>query len=141
MISNFSLMDAEKLDHLARRGVNLCASWMVSWGPDDNRKLLGAQPRPSPIGSACCSGCRMRAFIPGWPLQRNGHRDPASLAHREIVDDFWRLGLARVQLGPISLSEERVRPGVVLGSRPRFLIFYRRAMDRILLLAGIIRRL
>ena len=137
LISNFSLMDAEKMDYLARRGVNLCTSLD---GPADvhdaNRKLLGGSSHETvAYWLSVIQRMQDAGLYPGMSAPNAvATVTRVSLTEPErIVDEFWRLGLTRVQLGPIEpFGRARQAWGRLGITAEEYLVFYRRAMDRLL---------
>ncbi len=136
VVTNLSLMDAEKFSFLKANRVTVCTSLD---GPADlhdaNRVLKGG---------AHAAAAR---WLPR--LARASARDPRfeapnaictvtrrSLGRgREIVDEFLRLGLKRVQLGP--LDPLGLAAGGSLGCSPEeFAAFYLEALDYMLELSA-----
>lgn len=136
LISNFTAMDAEKLDYLGRRGVNLCTSLD---GPaavhDANRTMLGGSSHESVAAWLRVIQQMLDAgFYPKMsPPNAVATVTRASLGHAEaIVDEFWRLGLERIQLGPIEPFGRAARAWGRVGlSAEEFLEFYRGALTHI----------
>lgn len=137
LISNFSLLDAQKADWLIERGVSFCTSLD---GPaelhDKNRVWLGGNSHASVVAglkllldrrkagakvdlpNAICTVTRQS--LPLW---------------REIVDQAVALGLERVQLGPLDpVGFARRSWGTIGYTSEEFLEFYGRALDHLIAL-------
>lgn len=137
LITNFSTMDTERLDFLARQGVNLCTSLD---GPRDIHDAC----RISPDGSShevaavwlrglyniCDSGLYTKMSNPNAVATVTRF----SLAAPErVVDEFLRLGVERIQLGPLdSFGFAKNRWKEVGYTAREFLSFYERALDHII---------
>ena len=135
LISNFSLLDDEKMDWLIARGVSFCTSLD---GPadlhDGNRIHLGgsghslAYGRLKKIQERRAAGAKTDAPNAICTVSK------ASLGRAEdIVDQVVGLGLERVQLGPLDPLGFARRAWETVGYEPaEFAAFYGRALDRIL---------
>jgi His-Xaa-Ser system radical SAM maturase HxsB len=133
LISNFSGMDEKRLAFLAREGVSLCTSL------DGPREVHDANRGPGSHERVCHWLGRIRR------MRESGKAamDPpnavctvtrASIGHgREIVDEFVRLGIERVQLGPLDFIGRARAAWGELGHGPaEFVGLYREALDRLL---------
>ncbi|MHB0995668.1 MAG: radical SAM protein [Elusimicrobiales bacterium] len=132
MVSNLAGLTADKLDYLAASGVTLCTSLD---GPvavhDKARKYTG--------GSSHAAAARAAALVNKFsaagriePLNAICTVTKFSLPHPEkIVDEFLRLGLKRVQLGPLE-PIGRAACGALAVTPEEFLAFYRKAMNHML---------
>lgn len=135
LISNFVLLDDEKLDWLAERGVSFCTSLD---GPpavhDKNRVSLGGGSHAQVVDALKRIGARLAA---GRKLDKPNAictvtRHSLGRA-REIVDQSVDLGLERIQLGPLDPIGYARRSWESIGiSSDEFLAFYREALERIL---------
>ncbi|HNW44248.1 MAG TPA: radical SAM protein [Elusimicrobiales bacterium] len=135
IVTNLTLMDREKFDYLVSRRVTVCTSL-------DGPAALHDRARRKAGGSAHAAAARwLKEFA------ALAGRDPAaempnaictvsafSLPHaRRIVDEFVRLGLLRVQLGPLERLGRARAAWNSLGCGPaEFLAFYAAALERIL---------
>ena len=135
LISNFTLLDEEKLAFLAGHGVSFCTSLDGPAAVHDKNRIQ--------FGGAC------HATVVGWIRELQKRRaaglaiDPPnaiatitrySLPHAEaIVDQAAELGLERIQLGPLDPIGFARRSWKTIGYKPEeFTAFYRRALERII---------
>ncbi|MFA5139130.1 MAG: radical SAM protein [Elusimicrobiota bacterium] len=133
LITNFTAMDEGRLSFLAREGVSLCTSL------DGPREVHDANRGAGSHEKVChwlgrVKKLRESGEFPMDPPNAVCTVTRAALGRgRDIVDEFVRLGLERVQLGPLDfLGRARSSWGEV-GYRPaEFVEFYRAALDRIL---------
>ena len=135
LISNFSLLDEEKLDWLAGRGVSFCTSLD---GPADvhdaNRVWLGGNAHASALAglkmiqTRRATGAKIDAPNAICTVTRR------SLGRaREIVDQVVGLGLERVQLGPLDPVGFAKRSWDKIGySSGEFVKFYAEALDHLI---------
>lgn len=135
LISNFSLLDENKIRFLAGKGVSFCTSLD---GPEDlhnkNRLYLGGNSH---------------AVVRRWlgrlkELRQEGLKiDPTnaictvtrfSLPHaRAIVDQAVELGMERIQLGPLDPIGFARKSWAKIGYGPEeFVAFYREALDHLI---------
>jgi len=133
LVTNLSLMDAEKLDWLLRRGVNFCTSLD---GPaelhDRNRPFSGGESHAavSRWFKEIAERTKRRAFRIDALLTvtRRSLKKP-----REIVDAYLAVGARGVFLRPLNPYGMAVATWRTIGYEPEeFLAFYREALDRIL---------
>lgn len=132
MVSNLAGLTADKLEYLAANGVTLCTSLD---GPaavhDKARKYTGgsshaAVARAAALVNKSSSAGRLE------PLNAICTVTRFSLPHPEkIVDEFLRLGIARVQLGPLEPIGRAANGGLSV-TPEEFLSFYRKALDYML---------
>lgn len=132
MVSNLAGLTAEKLEYLAANGVTLCTSLD---GPaavhDKARKYAGGSSHAA-VARAAELVNKFSAAGRLEPLNAICTVTRFSLPYPEkIVDEFLRLGIARVQLGPLEPIGRAA--GNALAVTPgEFLSFYRKALDRML---------
>jgi len=129
MVSNFSLMDEEKLDFLLQNGVSLCTSLD---GPaavhDRNRIYLGGNSHQSVahwLKAVMNRKNRAGALMTTTRL---------SLKHpREIVDEYRRMGQTQIFLRPLHYLGFAKRSWKTIGyTDEEYMSFYREAMDYII---------
>jgi len=135
LISNFSLLDDEKIDWLIERGASFCTSLD---GPadvhDKNRVYLGGNGHASVIAGLKAISARRAAGVkvdaPNAICTVTRH----SLGRaREIVDQVVGLGLERVQLGPLDPVGFAKRSWDSIGYTSReFVAFYAEALDHLI---------
>lgn len=132
LISNFSLLDDEKVDFLIDRGVSFCTSLD---GPAElhnkNRQFLGGNSHESTLAG-------LRKVLDRGAKGAKVDRPNAICTvtkfsldkHKEIIDQVVGLGLERIQLGPLDpIGFARKSWGTIgYGSR-EFLEFYAKALD------------
>jgi His-Xaa-Ser system radical SAM maturase HxsB len=135
LISNFSLLDDEKIDWLAGRGASFCTSLD---GPaelhDKNRIWLGGAGHAAvikglkAIQSRRAAGAKIDAPNAICTVTKN------SLGYgRRIVDQAVELGLERVQLGPLDPIGFARRAWDAVGTTPEeFVAFYADALDHLI---------
>jgi His-Xaa-Ser system radical SAM maturase HxsB len=129
MVSNYTLMDEDKLKFLADHGVSLCTSLD---GPpevhDHNRIYLGGN---SHAAVSFWIEKILKAGLSTGALMTTTKR---SLGYpQEIIDEYARLGLNEVFLRPLHyLGFARRSWGVIGYTDEQFLEFYRRAMEHVL---------
>lgn len=137
LISNFSLLDDEKLDWLVSRGVSFCTSLD---GPADlherNRVWLGGNGHASVIDGLERVMARRAAGAAVDPPNAICTVTRHSLGRaRDIVDQAVALGLERVQLGPLDPVGFARRAWDKVGySTEEFLAFYAEALDHLIAL-------
>lgn len=132
LITSFAVMDEGKLGFLIREGVSLCTSLDGPRDLHDRNRGKGSH-----------------ALVARWlkrinTLRRNNRKiDPPNAVctvtrrslkrAKDIVDEFVRLGVERVQLGPLDPIGHARKRWDSIGYPPAdFLTFYREALDRIL---------
>ncbi len=138
VVTNLTLLDRERLGFLAREGVTVCTSL-------DGPAALHDAQRPLACGGSSHALVEkwlgriaaLRARYPGFEAPNaicTVTRRSLS-APEAIVDEFVRLGLERVQFGP--LDPFGLAAGGGQGySAAEFAAFYARALDRMLALAA-----
>lgn len=135
LISNFSLLDDEKLDWLAARGVSFCTSLD---GPadlhDSNRVYLGGNGHASVIAglkaiqARRAAGAKIDAPNAICTITRR-----SLTREREIIDQAVSLGLERIQLGPLDPVGFARRCWDTVGyTTEEFVDFYGRALDHLI---------
>jgi His-Xaa-Ser system radical SAM maturase HxsB len=132
LISNFSLLDDEKLDWLVARGVSFCTSLD---GPADvhngNRIYLGGNTHAEvtaglrKIQARRKAGAKIDAPNAICTVTRQSFG-----RHKEIVDQLVELGLERVQFGPLDpIGFARKSWGAISYTSEEFVRFYAQALD------------
>jgi sulfatase maturation enzyme AslB (radical SAM superfamily) len=132
MVSNLAGLTADKLEYLAANGVALCTSL-------DGPAALHDKARKYAGGSSHAAAARGIAMVN--KMAAAGRMEPLnaictvtkfSLPYPErIVDEFLRLGIKRVQLGPLE-PIGRAAGGELAVTPEEFLAFYRRALEYML---------
>lgn len=136
VVTNLALMDAEKLAFLKANRVTVCTSLDGPADLHDSNRVLK--------GGAHAAAARWLPRLAKAAEEDPGFEAPnaictvtrASLGRaKEIVDEFLRLGLKRVQLGP--LDPLGLAAGGALGCSPEeFAAFYLEALDHMLALSA-----
>jgi His-Xaa-Ser system radical SAM maturase HxsB len=135
LISNFSLLDEEKVRELAGHRVSLCTSLD---GPKDvhdaNRVWLGGNSHDNVVGWLKRLRSMREAGLELDPPNAICTVTRASLPHaRRIVDQAVELGLERIQLGPLDPIGFARKSWDSIGYEPEaFVAFYREALERLL---------
>lgn len=135
LISNFTLLDEEKLDWLIGRGVSFCTSLD---GPADlhnkNRVYLGGSSHEDVVRGLRrvqerrAAGAKVDAPNAICTVTRQSFG-----REKEIVDQLVELGIERVQLGPLDPIGYARRAWDVVGYEPQeFVDSYARALDHII---------
>jgi len=132
MVSNLAGLTPEKLDYLAANGVTLCTSL-------DGPAALHDKARKYTGGSSHAAAARGIALVS--KLAAAGRIEPLNAictvtrfslsCPEKIVDEFLRLGIKRVQLGPLE-PIGRAAGGELAVTPEEFLAFYRRALGYML---------
>lgn len=138
LVSNFTLMNEEKLDYLFERRVSICTSLD---GPGElhnkNRPYLGgglAQQKVTTwlrkIQARCAADKTRTAYLPGALMTTTRF----SLGYaREIIDLYLELGLEQIFIRPLSPIGYAKRVWGEIGYSPQeFTEFYSRCLDIIL---------
>lgn len=137
LISNFSLLDDEKLDWLAARGVSFCTSLD---GPRDlhdaNRLWLGGPGHERVVAGLKAVLSRRAAGVKVDVPNAITTVSRASLSRaKDIVDEIVGLGIERVQLGPLDPIGFARRAWDKVGYEPeQFVEFYGEALDHLIAL-------
>ena len=138
LVTNMSLMDAEKLKYMMDHRVSICTSLD---GPpevhDQNRPFLGGGPSQKKvvqgiknIFEVCHSGKYMRCNLPGALLTSTRFSFPY---YKEIVDLYAELGLAHIFIRPMSPIGYAKRAWPQIGYTPQeFCRFYEKTLDYVL---------
>ncbi len=135
LISNFSLLDDEKLDWLISEGVSFCTSLD---GPaqvhNKNRLFLGGNSHEQVVAGLKKIQARRKAGAKIDAPNAICTVTKNSLPYyREIVDQLVELGLERVQLGPLDPMGFAVKAWEQIGITPKeFAEFYGNALDHII---------
>jgi His-Xaa-Ser system radical SAM maturase HxsB len=135
LISNFSLLDDQKLDWLIERGVSFCTSLD---GPPDlhdtNRVFLGGNGHEKTISGIKAIQSRRAAGIKVDIPNVISTVTKGSLNRaNEIVDQVVSLGLERVQVGPLDPIGFARRSWARIGYEPKeFVDFYGQVLDAII---------
>ncbi len=132
LISNFSLLDDEKIDFLLEQGVSFCTSLdgpaevhnanRVFWGGNTHEQVTAGLRRIQERRKAGAKADSPNAIC---TVTRNsfGH-------HQAIVDQLVGLGLERIQLGPLDPVGFARRSWSKIGyTSAEYLEFYERTLD------------
>jgi uncharacterized protein len=135
LISNFSLLDDEKIDFLIENGVSFCTSLD---GPEDlhnaNRTFLGGNSHERTIaglkkiqerrkGGAKSDAPNAICTVTRRSLTR----------HEEIVDQLVGLGIERIQFGPLDPIGFARKSWPAIGyTSSEFVSFYAKALDYVI---------
>lgn len=137
LISNFSLLDDEKIDFLVANGVSFCTSLD---GPAEvhnkNRVYLGGNTHEQVVAALRKLQARRAADpkidTPNAICTVTRHSLPY---HKEIVDQLVGLGLERIQLGPLDPVGFARKSWDSIGyTSKQFLEFYANALDYVIML-------
>ncbi len=135
LISNFSLLDDEKLDWLIGEGVSFCTSLD---GPEElhnkNRLFLGGNSHEQALAGLKKILARRSAGARVDPPNAICTVTRFSLPYpREIVDQIVGLGLERVQVGPLDpIGFARKSWGRIGYSSREFVAFYGEVLDHLI---------
>ncbi len=139
VVTNLSLMDSAKMEFILSNDITVCASL-------DGPAALHNANRPSRGASAHRMTVKWLKVLIKKGALRPGFETPNAICTvtraslglaREIVDEYARLGIMRVQLGPLDPLGRALAAWPALGYSPEeFLKFYRSALSRILELNG-----
>jgi uncharacterized protein len=137
LISNFSLLDDERLDFLIENGVSFCSSLD---GPEDlhnkNRVYLGGNSHAQVVANLKKVLARREAGakvdIPNAICTITKHSLPRA---KEIVDQLVGMGIERIQLGPLDPVGYALNHWDEIGyTSKEFLTFYEEALDYVIAL-------
>lgn len=132
MVSNLAALTADKLDYLAANGVTLCTSLDGPAAVHDKARRYAGGSSHAAVARAAALVNKSSAAGRIEPLNAICTVTRFSLPHPEkIVDEFLRLGVKRVQLGPLE-PVGRAAGGGLAVTPGEFLAFYRRALDHML---------
>lgn len=135
LVSNFSLMDEEKLNYLLKHGVSLCTSFD---GPEavhnKNRFYSGGNSYKNVVKWLKAAnesyGKKSNTSLPGALTTVTKYTLPC---HKELIDEYLKSNLPFIYLRPLNPFGFAKKTWKMIGYKPEeFINFYKKSLDYII---------